>query len=163
MASLKKLADGLAAWWRRAAWPEPARRASPVVAAGRALLRAWVEALRSFEADHLDMRANALTFLTLLSLVPLLAVSFSLFAAFGGLQAGEKALHRLIAHNLAPGTAEAAMEHLRQFAARTSAGAVGGVGVVPRSRACSSIASGMPCPARPHWRSAWCPGSSAVR
>jgi membrane protein len=130
MVSLKKLADGLAAWWRRTAWQEPARRSPPLVAAGRALLRGWGEALRSFGADQLETQANALTFLTLLSLVPLLAVSFSLFAAFGGLQASEKALHRLIAQNLAPGPAEAAMEHLRQFAARTSAGAVGGVGVV---------------------------------
>jgi membrane protein len=94
------------------------------------MLRACGEAVRSYRSDQLEMRANALTYRTLLSLVPLLAVVFSLFAAFGGLRASEEALSGVLAENLAPGPAEAAMQHLREFTGRTSAGAVGGVGVV---------------------------------
>lgn len=62
--------------------------------------------------------------------MPLLAVAFSLFQAFGGLEAGEQTLRRLLAENLAPGSAEAAMEPVQAFVGRVSAGAVGGAGVV---------------------------------
>jgi membrane protein len=130
MPSLSHIEDRLVGWWRRTAWGEPAGGRSRVSEAGRALLRASGEAVRSFQSDQLEMRANALTYRTLLSLVPLLAVVFSLFAAFGGLKASEDALRRMLAENLAPGPAEAAMQHLREFAGRTSAGAVGGIGVV---------------------------------
>jgi membrane protein len=76
------------------------------------------------------MRATALTFWTLLSLVPFVAVAFSLFQAFGGLAAGETALRRLLIQNLAPGSAATAMRYVQGFASRISAGAIGGVGVV---------------------------------
>jgi membrane protein len=128
--TLDDLKDRLAEWWRRTAWGEPAAGVSPVAAAARALLRAWVEAVRSFEPDQLDMRAHALTFRTLLAIVPLLAVTFSLFKAFGGLEASEHALRAILEQNLAPGSAERAATYLREFAGRTSEGAVGGVGVV---------------------------------
>lgn len=67
-------------------------------------LRRWDTALRSFERDLLDMRAHALTFRTLLSIVPLLAVAFSLFEAFGGLAAGQRALHAMIVTSRSPST-----------------------------------------------------------
>jgi membrane protein len=124
------LADRARRWWRRTVWEEPHRRASPVRAAGWALLRAWSEAIQSFGSDELEMRATALTFRTLLSLVPFVAVAFSLFQAFGGLEAGEAALRRLLVQNLAPGSAAAAMGYVQGFVSRISAGAIGGVGVV---------------------------------
>jgi membrane protein len=120
----------IARWWWEVVWEEPLRRTSPFVAAGRAVLRAWGEAIRSFGSDQVEMRAYALTFRTLLSLVPLLAVAFSLFEAFGGLQAGEKTLRRVLAQNLAPGAASTAMDYVEGFVSRISAGAVGGTGVV---------------------------------
>jgi len=125
-----ELGSGIARWWRRTVWEEPVRRGSPVHVAGRALLRAWGEAIRTFGSDQIEMRAHALTFRTLLSLVPLLAVAFSLFQAFGGLEAGEQTLRRLLSENLAPGSAAAAMQYVRDFVSRISAGAVGGTGVV---------------------------------
>jgi membrane protein len=115
-------------WWRRVLWQE--RRSSPLQAGAQALLRAWSEAVRTFGSDQVEMRANALTFRTLLSLVPLLAVAFSIFQAFGGLEASEQALRRLLAQNLAPGSAAAAMQYVRTFVGRISAGAIGGTGVV---------------------------------
>jgi membrane protein len=124
------LVEHILRWWRRTVWEEPHRRASPVRAAAWALLRAWSEAIRSFGSDELEMRATALTFRTLLSLVPFVAVAFSLFQAFGGLEAGEVALRRLLAQNLAPGSAAAAMRYVQGFVGRISAGAIGGAGVV---------------------------------
>lgn len=124
------LAARVSRWWQRTVWQEPHRRASPVRAAAWALLRAAGEAIRSFRSDELEMRATALTFWTLLSLVPFVAVAFSLFQAFGGLEAGATALQRLLVQNLAPGSAATAMQYVQGFVSRISAGAIGGAGVV---------------------------------
>jgi membrane protein len=128
--SIEAIPHRIGEWWRRAAWGEPAAGASTVQSVGRALLRAWGEAVRSYSHEQLDMRAHALTFRTLLSLVPLIAVLFSVFKAFGGLTAGEQAVQRLLARNLAPGAAADVFEHVRGFVGRVSAGAVGGLGVL---------------------------------
>jgi ATP-dependent DNA ligase len=55
--SPETLPERLAAWWRRTVWEEPLRRTSPLPAVGRALLRAWGEALRSFESATLHHEA----------------------------------------------------------------------------------------------------------
>ena len=117
-------------WWRRTLWETPSSEQSRAAAAVVALLRAWAHALRSFESDLVEMRANALTYRTLLALVPLLAVGFSLFRAFGGLGPAEQALRRVLAENLGPGSAETAVRYVESFVARASAGGVAGVGVV---------------------------------
>jgi membrane protein len=127
---MSDLGRRVARWWRREIWEEPLKHASPLGATGRALLRAWAEAFRSFGSDQIEMRAHALTFRTLLSLVPLLAVAFSLFQAFGGLEAGEETLREALARNLAPGAAATAMEYVEGFVSRISAGAIGGTAVV---------------------------------
>jgi membrane protein len=101
-----------------------------VRATARALLRAWGETIRSFYDDEIEVKAHALTFRTLLSLVPALAVIFSLFDAFGGLKASEKALRGMIVRNLAPGAASKAMDYISTFVDNLSGGAMGGVGVV---------------------------------
>lgn len=115
--------------WRRFVWDEPPGRPLLVQAVARHL-RAWDVAVAAFDDDLMEMRAHALTYRTLLSLVPFLAVAFSLFKAFGGLEAGQRALQRIIIDNLAPGSAAAAMEYVQTFVDRISAGAIGGVGVV---------------------------------
>jgi membrane protein len=95
-----------------------------------ALVRACDTAVRSFGTDLVEVRANALTYRTLLSLVPFLAVVFSLFQAFGGLEASRAALQDQILQNLAPGAAAQVVDHLFEFMGRVSSGAVSGVGVV---------------------------------
>lgn len=117
-------------WWRRVAWEKPLSWRTPVRAGARALLRAWGETIRSFYEDEIEVKAHALTFRTLLSLVPALAVVFSLFDAFGGLEASEQALRGVIARNLAPGAAAKAMDYVSGFVDNLSGGAMGGVGVV---------------------------------
>jgi membrane protein len=86
--------------------------------------------LRSFGPDLITLRANALTYRTLLSLAPFLAVAFSLFNAFGGLGAAEAALRVRLLQNLAPGAAAAVAEQLDVFLQRIATGAVSGIGVL---------------------------------
>jgi membrane protein len=86
--------------------------------------------VRSFGTDLVEVRAHALTYRTLLSLVPFLTVVFSLFQAFGGLDASRQALQDEILKNIAPGAAEHVVVRLNEFIGRVSSGAVSGVGVV---------------------------------
>jgi membrane protein len=115
--------------WRRTVWESPPH-ASPPSALLRRHLRAWDTAVRSFGPDRITLRANALTFRTLLSLAPSLAVAFSVFKAFGGLAGAERALQRRILQNLAPGAAADVMEYVDTFLGRIASGAVSGVGVL---------------------------------
>lgn len=115
--------------WQRTVW-EPRPRFSRPSALLRRHLRAWDTAARSFGPDKVMLRANALTFRTLLSLAPSLAVAFSVFKAFGGLASAERALQRRILQNLAPGAAVAVMDHIANFLDRIASGAVSGVGVL---------------------------------
>lgn len=80
-----------------------------------------------WDAD-LGHRASSLTYNTLLSIVPLLAVAFALFKAFGGLSQLEEPARELIVENLAVGAAEQVSAYLDQFIENISAGAIGGVG-----------------------------------
>lgn len=79
---------------------------------------------------EITRRAAALTYHTLLAIVPLLAVAFALFKAFGGLQRLEEPLRQLILENLAVGRADEVGRWLNQFTANISAGAIAGVGML---------------------------------
>jgi membrane protein len=82
-------------------------------------------------SEHkLLVRSTALAYTTLLSIVPLLAVSFSIFKAFGGLEGSMGKIQTFIISNLTPGTSETITTYLNQFMARYHSGAVGGVGFV---------------------------------
>lgn len=85
---------------------------------------------RHLRRGELSGRAAALTYHTLLAIVPMLAVGFALFKAFGGLQKLEAPLREWIVHNLAVGRAEEVGRWLDQFINNISAGAIAGVGVL---------------------------------
>lgn len=91
-------------------------------------VRAVVALAGSLQFEPLTLRAAALTYLTLLSLVPLLAVVFSVFQAVVGTEELRAQLQHFILQNLAVGVAEEFSQNLTQFVARASAGAIGGVG-----------------------------------
>lgn len=80
--------------------------------------------------DRLRLQAAALTYTTLLSVVPAMAVVFSIFAAFGGLTDLRDMLHELIAQNIALSERERVLTYLNQLVATTHAGALGGVAVL---------------------------------
>jgi len=123
---LSRFAD----WWRRTVWDFPRRETPWIRDVVFMYIRAWENAVRSYEPDLIAMRAHALTFRTLLSVIPLLAVAFSLFKAFGGLEASQRILQQKLLENLAPGTAAPVQDYTGTFVTRVSAGAIGGVGVV---------------------------------
>lgn len=116
--------------WRRAVWETPLDGRSAAARAAVSMLRAWALALRSFDSDLVELRASALTYRVLLALVPSLAVAFSLFQAFGGLEGGKQALEAMLVANLGPGAAATAVGYVTSFVERVSAGAVAGTGVV---------------------------------
>jgi membrane protein len=80
--------------------------------------------------EEISRRAAALTYYTLLALVPLLAVGFALFKAFGGLRTLQQPLKKLVVENLAAGRADEVGRWLDHFINRVSAGALAGVGLL---------------------------------
>lgn len=87
-----------------------------------AIQRVWQE--------DITRRAAALAFSTLLALVPLLAVAFALFQAFGGLAAFEAEFRSFVLENLATARTEEISQWLDRFVGNVSAGAIAGVGVL---------------------------------
>jgi membrane protein len=92
--------------------------------AARVTVLAW----RSFWADECMLRATALAYTTLLSMVPLLAVAFSLFAAFPGLTGAYGQFRSLIFRYLAAGASEAVIAALDRFIENVHSGAIASVG-----------------------------------
>jgi membrane protein len=90
----------------------------------------FILTLRSIYREEITIRAAALTYNTVLSLVPLLAVGFALFKAFGGLQRLEAPLKAVIIENLAVGRAAEIGGWLDRFIGNINAGAIAGIGVL---------------------------------
>ena len=86
-----------------------------------ALVRTWLE-------EDLDERARSLVYMTLLTLVPLLAVAFALLRGFGVEGVIEPWLARMFAPMGSAG--QQVVEYLIQFVNQTKAGSLGIVGVV---------------------------------
>jgi len=85
---------------------------------------------RHLRDDEVSRRAAALTYYTLLSLVPVLAVGFALFKSFGGLRKVEKPLKEFILDNIAVGNADQVGAWLDSFVNNVSSGAIAGVGLL---------------------------------
>ncbi len=85
---------------------------------------------KGYGQNRLSIRATALAYTTLLSVVPFLAVAFSLFKAFGGLEKTMDPIKGFILSNLTTGTGTAAVGYLEQFIDNFRSGAVGLVGFV---------------------------------
>ncbi|MBI4211572.1 MAG: YihY family inner membrane protein [Deltaproteobacteria bacterium] len=81
-----------------------------------------------FGEDQITLRATALAYTTLLSLVPLIAVSLSIFKAFGGMEQIVVDLQRFLLKNLTTGTGEQAAEYLTLFIDRYNSTAIGLIG-----------------------------------
>jgi len=91
-------------------------------------LRVLLLAVRGFDEDRIQLRASALTYYTLLSVVPVLAVAFGIAKGFGLAES----LEQLITRNVqAP---EDSLQHIVRYAnealANARGGLVAGVGVV---------------------------------
>ncbi len=107
-----------------------------VLAAGNKPVRAFYHALRigymtyrAGEDNLLRFQAAALTYFTLLSIVPLLAVIFSLFKAFGGLNRLQAQVQDVILDYVAAGNKAQVSEYFDKFITNVHATAIGAVGV----------------------------------
>jgi membrane protein len=80
---IRLLPDRLRAYFERGIWTADARTARGWRRFGLGALRAGYLAARGYIADRCGMRAAALTYITVLSLVPLLAFAFSIAKGLG--------------------------------------------------------------------------------
>jgi len=97
----------------------------PAVARG---VRTLVVVASGLRQDPITLRAAALTYLTVLSLVPLLAVVFVLFQAVVGTEALRLQLTDFLIDNLAVGLRDSTQRAVEQHLRRSTGAAVGGVG-----------------------------------
>lgn len=81
------------------------------------------------EAEILDS-AGALAYTTILSVIPLIAVSFAIFKAFGGLDELYASIEGFVFENLAEGSDEKTLSTIRSFVGNIHAGTLGITGVV---------------------------------
>lgn len=74
---------------------------------------------RRIDEDQLTVSAGYLAYVTLLSLVPLIAVVFGVLSAFPVFADGRGALEQFLFENLVPAASDAIREHLLAFAENT--------------------------------------------
>lgn len=75
--------------------------------------------LHRYAADQCPQRAAALTYTTLLAMVPLLAVTFAAFSAFEAFGEIQAKVQDFIFQNFVPQVGSVVQEHLQQFASKT--------------------------------------------
>lgn len=97
---------------------------------GARSIRAAVVLAHGLRAEPITLRASALTYLTLLSLIPLLAVVFSIFHAVVGTTELQAHLQNFVLNNLAVGARENFAEYVEHYVQRARGAALGGVGFV---------------------------------
>lgn len=90
----------------------------------------WTDLSSDFRDCQLLTVASSLAYTTLLSIIPLLAVSFAIFQAFGGMEKLYATVEPFILANLAEGSSEEVISHLRRFIGNAHAGAIGAGGFV---------------------------------
>ena len=88
--------------------------------AGARTLQTILGIATSLRNDPITLRAAALTYLTLLSLVPLLAVVFSIFQAVVGTHELEARLREFVFQNLAVGAQENVTRYISQYIQRAT-------------------------------------------
>ncbi len=79
---------------------------------------------------QLFITASSLAYTTLMSLIPVLAVSFSVFKAFGGLEHLYQVIEPWVIENLTEGTDEQALQMIRGMIGNIHAGALGIGGLI---------------------------------
>ncbi len=86
--------------------------------------------MHQIQESQILLVASSLAYTTVLSLIPLLAVSFSIFHAFGGLEKLFSTIEPFIIENLAEASGSDAMEAIRRFISNAHAGVIGVSGLI---------------------------------
>ena len=114
--------------WHRERFPDAA---PPFLGRAVVLVSRTLYVIASgFGRERLRMQAAALTYVTLLSLVPALAVVFSLFTAFGGLEDVGERLQSFVLDSLAVQRQGPVKEYLDRFIQSANAGQLGVIGTI---------------------------------
>ncbi len=98
-----------------------------------------METVEEVKTADLSLAASSLAYTSLLSVIPLVAVSLSIFKAFGGLDQLYKTVEPFIFENLAEGSDEQTLNALRQFIGNIHAGALGTTGLIGLILTCMSM------------------------
>lgn len=113
--------------WR----PDAQARFPPVVGSLIILVcRSLFIVVDAFQRERIRLQAASLTYVSLLSLVPILAIAFSLFTAFGGLERTGEELKLWVVQALAVQQQDIVTEYLDRFIQGANAGGLGAVGSV---------------------------------
>jgi membrane protein len=88
------------------------------------------DTLRRMREAEITVAASSLAYTTILSIIPLIAVSFSIFKAFGGLDHLYGTIEPFIFENLADGSDEKTIETIRSFIGNIHAGTLGVSGLI---------------------------------
>lgn len=83
------------------------------------------ETWRRTKRAQLPLVASSLSFTTILSLIPLLAVSFAIFQAFGGLDKMSGPIENFIVDNLAEGVSDQVIDVIHRFISNAHPRAIG--------------------------------------
>jgi len=94
------------------------------------VLDIFKETIQKAKEAEISLAASSLAYTTILSLIPFLAVSFSVFKIFGGLDRLYDSLEPIVFENLAEGADEQTLIMIRSFISKIHAGAVGMSGFV---------------------------------
>lgn len=92
-----------------------------------AIQRTWRFFIAGFIADKCAVTAGALTYTSLLSVVPLMAVTFSVLAAFPVFQSVTADMQAFVFENFVPAAGAVVSEHLQSFAQKASQLTVAGI------------------------------------
>jgi membrane protein len=103
------------------------------------LTRLVIRILKQWARDKCLQQAAALTFNTALSLVPVIAIAFTILRSVGTLDAQSR-LSDFMATRMLPGM-ESVTEHIQQFSNNISVGALGGAGLFFTVSTCYSLYS----------------------
>ena len=91
-------------------------------------MRIFVLAIRGFNEDNILLRASALTFYTLISIVPVIALSFAISKGFGFEEMLNEQIHSYF--DSQKGVSEVLIGFSHSFLENTKGGVVAGIGVV---------------------------------
>ena len=103
-----------------------------------AILRETVSEIRQAQ---LLLAASSLAYTTLLSIIPLLAVSFAIFQIFGGMEKLYAIIEPMVLSNLAKGTGEDAVHYIRTFIGNIKVKTLGAGGLAALIFTCVSLLS----------------------
>lgn len=106
-------------------------------------LRITVQVWRGIWSHGLLMRAAALTYVTLVSLVPTVAVGFAMFKAFGGLDQAKAVLLPKLLDYIAVGSQAMVEAGIEEVLANLHGGALGGVATIVLLASVVFLLSGM--------------------